>query len=62
MGDKVKPWHNRKPKKHEPRGKRVHPLRPSQDKRIVPLRTREDYENDHYGEWVTNDREDYLDD
>lgn len=60
MGDKVKPWHNRKPKKHESRGKRPHPLRPSEDKRIVGLRTREDYENDTYGEWVTEDREEDL--
>lgn len=38
MSDKVKPWHQRKPKRHENRGKRVSPLRTGGDKRISPLR------------------------
>jgi len=41
MGNKIKPWHQRKPKHHgknEKRGKRIVPLRAGGDKRIVPLR------------------------
>jgi len=62
MGDKVKPWHNRKPKKHgEQRGKRVHPLRPSQDKRIVPLRPNDRYGDERVREYNLDDYDDYLD-
>jgi hypothetical protein len=35
MGDKIKPWHAKKPKQF---GKKVSPLRAGNDKRIVPLR------------------------
>jgi hypothetical protein len=43
MGDKVKPWHAKKPKHHEERqGKRISPLRSGNDKRISPLRTGND--------------------
>lgn len=62
MGNKVKPWHSRKPKKHgEHGGKRVVPLRPSQDKRIAPLRTNDRYEDERVREWNADDYDDYLD-
>ena len=52
MGDKVKPWHNRKPKRHdERRDKRPH-LRPNEDKKFT---SRQEYEEDDYGQWQTDD-------
>lgn len=53
MGDKVKPWHNRKPKRHDeqPRGKRPH-VRPNEDKKFT---SRQEYEEDDYGQWQTDD-------
>ena len=58
MSDKVKPWHNRKPKHHgEFRGKKPH-TRPSQDKRIILPR---ENGKDRFGPREQYDRNDYLD-
>lgn len=51
MGDKVKPWHNRKPKRHEERGKRPS-NRPGQDSKSFD---KYDRDNDQYSDWKTND-------
>jgi len=36
MSDKIKPWKNRLPRKHE--GKKIVPLQAGNDPRLVPLR------------------------
>ncbi len=52
MGDKVKPWHNRKPKRHdEQRGKRPD-NRSGQDNKFS---NQYDRDNDQYADWKTDD-------
>jgi len=53
MGDKVKPWHDRKPKhgQKENKGKRVSPLRPGNE-RVSPLRVNDQpLVDDDYEDW-----------
>ena len=57
MSDKVKPWHQRKPKQGEQRGKKIIPLRPGGNDHISPLRTHEDAEEEDYGQWDPWDQE-----
>lgn len=54
MGDKVKPWHNRKPKRHdqEQRGKKPH-TRPTDSK--VVQEERPNNREDRYGQWTSRD-------
>ena len=56
MSDKVKPWHQRKPK-HGDRGKRPAPIRPGSGKRGAPLRgsrDEEEMENIRQRDWRDN--------
>jgi hypothetical protein len=58
MGDKVKGWHSRKPKKHgQYSEKKNRPLRPDQDKRNPSKDSRGDYRNGRYVQWDSDERE-----
>ena len=51
MSDKIKHRQNRLPKHHGREGKKIVPLRAGGDKRIVPLRTRDEEERQKYDEF-----------
>jgi hypothetical protein len=42
MSDKIKPWQGRKPRHHGQGQKRIVPLRAGNDKRISPLRVKDE--------------------
>ncbi len=55
MGDKIKPWHQRKPK-HGERDKRSSPIRSGSGGRDVPLRgTRDEEEVENIRQWDQRD-------